>query len=423
MADPTAKPAGAGGLPDGAEMPARSPEEGARRLALHYLDQASAALPRIHDSADGEALHDLRVALRRLRSCLQTFAAQLGDSVPRKLMRRLRRIARATGPGRDAEVQLAWLRKHTHDLGRHQRSGQAWLAKRLEARMERAYGELRADLSTEFAPLEEALRRRLSVYRTEVRLDGGRAAAFGDVAAELLDDHAGELDRLLRKVDDPAGIAAAHEARIAAKRLRYLADPLSQMAPTVQPPATAHLDQRRDRAAGSPNGALTRRGRHQAAPWNPLLANLKELQDLLGELHDSHVLEAELTEAVAGAAAERASRLIELTLDAGETGEARLRAERRRPHEPGLLALARLNRARRDHLFADLAAGWPQERRAQLLQSVEALARALRAAGHPEEAAPAGDAPTIAPTGDAPTAAPAGDAPTAAPARGTAPDG
>jgi CHAD domain-containing protein len=343
-------------LPDGAEIPARSPEEGARRLALSYLDQAAGALPRLHDGADREALHDLRVALRRLRSCLQAFAAQLGDSVPGKLIRRLRRIARATGPGRDAEVQLAWLRKHAHELGRHQRSGQAWLAKRLEARMETAYGKLRADLSNDFAPLEEALRRRLSVYRTEVRLDGGRAATFGDVAAALAGDHAREVDRRLRKVDDPAGVAAAHEARIAAKRLRYLADPLSQMIP--------HF------AGGS-----------------SLLASLKELQDLLGELHDSHVLESELADALAAAAAERAGRLLALTLDAeetGESGEARLRAERRRPHEPGILAVARLNRARRDHLFADLAGRWPEERREELARSVEALERALRTAGgHP----------------------------------------
>src|ERR1700728_1590690 len=138
MAEATAGLTGPGSMPDGGEIPFRSPEGGARRLALSYLDQAVAALPRLSDSADREALHDLRVALRRLRSCLRAYAAHLGDSVPRKLTRRLRRIAGATGPGRDAEVQIAWLRKQMRGLARHQRSGGSWLVKALGAPKERA---------------------------------------------------------------------------------------------------------------------------------------------------------------------------------------------------------------------------------------------------------------------------------------------
>src|ERR1700680_2117802 len=97
---------------DSPEILERSPEEGARRLALAYLDQAAAALPRLADPEDGEALHDLRVALRRLRGCLESYADQLGDSVPKKLARRLRRLARATGPGRAAQVAIGQVREH-----------------------------------------------------------------------------------------------------------------------------------------------------------------------------------------------------------------------------------------------------------------------------------------------------------------------
>src|SRR6202521_4568478 len=87
----------------------RSPEEGARRLALAYLDDAAAALPRLADLEDAEALHDLRVAVRRLRSSLKAHHAQLGDSVPKKLARRLRRLPPAPRAGRDAAVQIEWL--------------------------------------------------------------------------------------------------------------------------------------------------------------------------------------------------------------------------------------------------------------------------------------------------------------------------
>src|ERR1700720_505833 len=115
---------------DSPEILERSPEEGARRLALAYLDQAGGALPRLAGPEDGEALHALGVALRRLRSCLGSYEDQLGDSVPRKLSRRLRRLARATGPGRDAEVQIAWLRQPGAEVGRRNRQhrqGLAWL--------------------------------------------------------------------------------------------------------------------------------------------------------------------------------------------------------------------------------------------------------------------------------------------------------
>ena len=41
-----------------AELFSRPPEEGARRLALSFLDEAAAALPRLDDSADSEALQN-----------------------------------------------------------------------------------------------------------------------------------------------------------------------------------------------------------------------------------------------------------------------------------------------------------------------------------------------------------------------------
>jgi CHAD domain-containing protein len=340
----------------------RSPEEGARRLALAYLDQAVAALPRLADAGDSEALHDLRVALRRLRSCLESYDPQLGDSVPRKLARRLARLARATGPGRDAEVQLAWVREQsagTDRYHRHHRYGQAWLEERLAARVEEAYGKLRQELARDFGRVEHGLRRRLPVYRAEVRLDESRPPTFAAAAADVLHQRAAKLGRRLGRIGDAGDALAAHAARISAKRLRYLADPLAHLlhARTGQPPP----------------GQLAHR--------------LKGLQDLLGELHDAHVMETELGEAVAEAAAERARRLLELTLADGQPDPRRLRAERRRAPEPGLIALAQLNRARRDRLFADFAGRWHGERAEQLLAAAEQLAEALRAvAGEPAAA-------------------------------------
>jgi len=43
---------------------------------------------------------------------LRSFRDDLDDIVSKKLQRRLRDLTRATGAGRDAEVQLVWLEEH-----------------------------------------------------------------------------------------------------------------------------------------------------------------------------------------------------------------------------------------------------------------------------------------------------------------------
>lgn len=324
----------------------RPPEEGARRLALSFLDQAAAAHPRLEDPSDTEALHDFRVALRRLRSCLKAYRKPLAGSVPKKLARRLRKLAQATGPGRDTEVQIEWLRSQGKHLNPAHRPGLAWQLQRLEDRMRDAYKDLTAEVADEFPDLERDLRRHLSVYQTEVHLDaGGPHPTLGDVSAAILRDQISDLEDHLAEVKDAGDEGEAHRARISAKRLRYLLEPLA-----------GELEESEGAA--------------------PLVKRLKGLQDLLGELHDAHVLETELAEAVETAAAERARRLFALALQE-IPDEALLRAERRRTREPGLLALVRRNRDRRDKLFAQIQAGWLDGRAEELLHQVEALARVM----------------------------------------------
>ncbi len=62
-----------------------------------------------------------------------------------------------------------------------------------------------------------------------------------------------------------------------------------------------------------------------------------------------------------------------------------LRAERRRARESGLIALARLNRARRDRLFATLEAEWLEGKAGDFLREVEGLGEEMVAAAGAEE--------------------------------------
>jgi CHAD domain-containing protein len=336
----------------GLHLLARPPEEGARRLALSFLDQAAAAYPRLDDPSDTEALHDFRVGLRRLRSCLRAYKEILAASLPKKLARSLRRLAAATGPGRDAEVQIEWLRGRGKHLARGHRAGLAWQTGRLEERMRAAYAELTGHLGARFPDLEKELRRHLSTYRAEVHLgaDGPHPPhpTLGDATAVILREQVAGLEDHLAQVHSAGDEKQAHRARISAKRLRYLLEPLAES----------------DELPGAA----------------PLVKRLKGFQDLLGNLHDAHVLEAELAEAVEAAAAERARRLLDLALQE-IPDEALLRAARRRSLEPGLLALARQNRERRDQLFAELKKDWLGGQAEEFLDQVKTLAGEMEGAG------------------------------------------
>ncbi len=324
---------------------ARPPEEAARVLALELLEAAAGAYVRLAEGADDEALHDFRVGLRRLRSTLRSYRPWLGGSRARKLEREVKRLARATGGGRDAEVQLAWVRSAAAELRPHERAGAAWLARRLEERRASGYEEAAGHLADALPQLAADLRRRLGVYRTEVRLDGGDAApAFAAAAATVLREAAGEMEEALDRIGGADDRDSVHAARIRGKRLRYLLEPLAE--------------------------------EEEAA--RVLVRRLKGLQDLLGELHDAHVLAAELEQAASAAAAERAAALLRAALD--EDPEALRRARGRSP-QPGLLALGRANRARRDALFTRLAEDWLNGRAVSFFSEVGALAGALEAGG------------------------------------------
>ncbi|MGH7628492.1 MAG: CHAD domain-containing protein, partial [Gemmatimonadales bacterium] len=116
----------------------RPAAEAARLLALRLLDDAAAARLRLGRPDDPEALHDFRVAIRRLRSCLRAWRAVLDEGVSPRVVKRLRRLARATGASRDLEVHLAWVVGQAPHLREYQRPGLAWLEGRLRRRQRRA---------------------------------------------------------------------------------------------------------------------------------------------------------------------------------------------------------------------------------------------------------------------------------------------
>ena len=314
----------------------RSADEASRLLALTYLDEAALAESRLADPLDTEALHDFRVGLRRLRSCTRAYRTELQGSVSKRMRRRLRKLTLATNAGRDAEVHLGWLRHQAGQIGPEHIEGLAWLIGRLEGRRFETLDAVNADVSRRFVKLAARFRPRLGILRIEVRRGAGSARpSFRQVISDLVRHHSAQLGENLKAVLTQENMQEAHRVRIAAKRLRYLLEPLVR------------------RAAGTKS----------------LITQLKGLQDVLGQLHDLQVMSEEI-----------ASSFMALSQS---------QAQRPSGAEAGLRALERLANEQESAAFASFEAHWGEQHGGRFLARADELGRTLAStAGQSAETPP-----------------------------------
>ncbi|CAA7613796.1 conserved hypothetical protein [Magnetospirillum sp. LM-5] len=76
-------------------------------IARSCLHQLLANRPALLDSRDPEAIHQMRVALRRLRSALKVFRSALPAACPEPLVAEMRWLLGVLGPARDGDVFLS----------------------------------------------------------------------------------------------------------------------------------------------------------------------------------------------------------------------------------------------------------------------------------------------------------------------------
>lgn len=222
-------------LPSGARTEHRS--------LTFWMDRVLKELDNLRKSPEPDAVHDLRVALRRCRSLAAVMEEVDAHPAWEEMRKAGRNLFRSLGALRDVQVQQEWL-------------------KRLSPEADALGSALMAKLSVEEKKLQEKALRKAARFddkhwkqlaRTlgrRVRLVPPESPAAECLALERLED-AKELHRRALRTERPK---PWHKLRIGVKRFRY----------TVE-------------------GLLPE---HYAA-WSE---DLKRVQDLLGDVHDLDVL-------------------------------------------------------------------------------------------------------------------------------------
>jgi CHAD domain-containing protein len=215
--------------------------------------------------SDPEAVHQLRVATRRLRADLRALRPVLDRARADHLRREVSWLGSLAGPVRDSDVLMERLTPAVATLPEDvRRDGRALIAVLVTQRRDRHDAVLAGMRTARYDALLDALVE--AVAHPPVRAPGHarpdrRAdAVFARAAARRWR----ELVEAVTRTGDPPGSAGLHRVRIAAKRVRYTAE---AAAPVL--------------------------GKHAVR-----LATLAErVQTTLGELHDAVVAEAWLNDA------------------------------------------------------------------------------------------------------------------------------
>ena len=209
------------------------------------MERALRELEKVRTAPDPEAVHDLRVALRRCRSVAGVMEEVDPDAAWRELRKVGRKIFRQLGELRDAQVLEEWVKR----LGQETDP----IRERLNASLGAQENELSAEALRVAAKFDEKEWRKLERrLRGRARLVPADCLAAECLALERL-EAAKELHAKALRTEKPA---AWHELRIGVKRFRYTVESLLPARYTV---------------------------------WGD---DLKRLQDLLGDVHDLDVLRA-----------------------------------------------------------------------------------------------------------------------------------
>jgi CHAD domain-containing protein len=229
-----------------------------RKLLAFYYDSLLASEDGARTGADPEALHDMRVATRRMRAVLRVFGPYLEGKSGRELERGLRSLTRALGAVRDLDVLLENAEGFRDALPEGERPGlQALIDDWSGARKQERKKLNRVLDSKEYV----RLRKRISGYLEKHEREQDRHSAdiepheVRHVAASAVWEKY-EAVRAFESVMAEPTTEQLHFLRIKSKYLRYTLESFRDVLP---------------------------------AQAESLVADVVAIQDMLGQLHDADV--------------------------------------------------------------------------------------------------------------------------------------
>jgi CHAD domain-containing protein/uncharacterized protein YjbK len=250
--------------------PTDSLAEAGRKVLRFYFAQMLEHEPGTRAGEDIEALHDMRVASRRMRAGLRVF----GPAFTRKSLKRLRAGLKATGqalgPVRDLDVFMAKLQEYQQSLPEQEQPGltillDAWQAQRDKARQDMlAYLDGKA-----YADFKQFMLEFVGTKKMGARpIPSGLPIPYQlrHVVPGLVYDRY-EAVHAYEVVLDNASLETLHQLRITFKELRYILEYFREI-----------LGEERE----------------------AVINQVKTIQDHLGDLNDAHVASAILRDFLAG---------------------------------------------------------------------------------------------------------------------------
>jgi CHAD domain-containing protein len=236
----------------------QSVEETFEQIIRADLAHINKWAPIAFEGKDIEGVHQMRVGLRRMRSALNLFSPAIPRKITKKLAKEMRWAARQLDRARDLDVYIA------DNLSSKESKNDKWkkLFRKVALRhRQRAYKQVRSFIKGQrYGALNEKLTRWLNTKGWRQGLSKGEK---NDLAREItlftnqvLDDHLCKVlsaGRNIQRMDDEA----LHRLRIECKKLRYATEFFSPL-------------------YGQEMALFSRQ--------------LKQLQDVLGVLHDCFVM-------------------------------------------------------------------------------------------------------------------------------------
>jgi CHAD domain-containing protein len=177
---------------------------------------------------DPEALHEFRVAARRLRSDLRTFDPLLDRHLTTWLRDELRWLGTAVGRGRDADVLAERLRSQVSRLPAHDSKSVDLLLRRLDETGHDAYEHIVATFEEDrYVVLLDALVDVATVPKFAPQPSGLADRAAHPIVLDIVRKTWRRLERAVDALAPEAPDTAYHAVRIRSKRVRYAAEALT----------------------------------------------------------------------------------------------------------------------------------------------------------------------------------------------------